>query len=184
MYGTIGYCSTQMSTLSKGKTYAKLRGESIVEWINNHDWSWIWKVLCRARIALFIWLAAQERLPTKDNLVVRKVTFSDNCPHCFHMIENVLHVLRYCPLASNIWVSLSPPPNFLAPHIPFSSWFKTNCFSIASHSSGILWCTLLSYSHSLVGASGRIGIDTIFTNPYLLPPQLNQPLNCSPTKIS
>jgi hypothetical protein len=67
----------------------------------------IWKQLWSAQVPNaaknFFWRACHNLLPTKDNLLRRKVVDDPNCPICKREPETVLHALWSCPAATDVW---------------------------------------------------------------------------------
>lgn len=49
------------------------------------------------------WRTSHNLLPTKDNLLKRKVVDEPMCPICEKEPETVFHALRGCPAAMDIW---------------------------------------------------------------------------------
>ncbi|XP_035546799.1 uncharacterized protein LOC118348717 [Juglans regia] len=56
-------------------------------------------------VKLFIWKAANELLPTKKNLFLRKVVKDPFCPMCFKEEESVIHSLWECPATNDVWAN-------------------------------------------------------------------------------
>jgi ribosomal protein L37AE/L43A len=51
---------------------------------------------------LFIWRACHNLLPTRANILKRKVVEDSTCPCCGGEAETVLHALWTCPAAQNV----------------------------------------------------------------------------------
>lgn len=67
------------------------------------DWKMIWKWNGPPRIRTFMWLAAKGRLLTNAQRVRRHLATSDLCPLCESHIETILHTLRDCNKAREVW---------------------------------------------------------------------------------
>ena len=57
-------------------------GEASVQPSNISLWSWIWKARVPNKIRIFSWRACHNILPTKDNLVKRRVLEDARCCFC------------------------------------------------------------------------------------------------------
>ena len=68
-------------------------GEALVQPSNISLWSRIWKARDPNKIRIFSWRACHNILPTKDNLVKRRVLKDAWCCFCHKADESVLHVL-------------------------------------------------------------------------------------------
>ncbi|CAN1175299.1 Putative ribonuclease H protein At1g65750 [Linum perenne] len=62
---------------------------------------WKWKGPNRAR--LFLWLAIHEKIMTNTGRKRRNLTNDDSCSLCLNQPESVLHVLRDCEAAREVW---------------------------------------------------------------------------------
>ncbi|CAN1797782.1 Putative ribonuclease H protein At1g65750 [Linum perenne] len=69
-----------------------------------HDrWKLCWKWKGPNRIRHFLWLTIQEKLLTNSERVKRHMTSNADCEHCHHQAEIVIHVLRDCTFATEVW---------------------------------------------------------------------------------
>nr|POE81420.1 putative ribonuclease h protein [Quercus suber] len=66
-------------------------------------WNGIWKLEVPNRIKLFMWRAGNDSLPTRVNLVCRKLLTESTCPLCKLEPEDTLHALWKCPTLSTVW---------------------------------------------------------------------------------
>jgi len=76
---------------------------------------------------LFLWLARHDRLMTSANRFTRGLTDDPRCKGSLNGEENVMHVLRDCKLASEIWNHLVPAhrqPSFF--NLPLKDWISMN----------------------------------------------------------
>ena len=53
-----------------------------------------------------MWRAAKDALPSKQNLVRRKIAVDENCSLCDEQQESVMHVLWLCDQAKAVWKSV------------------------------------------------------------------------------
>ncbi|KAG6650161.1 hypothetical protein CIPAW_06G023000 [Carya illinoinensis] len=72
-----------------------------------------WKVLWRMRVPgvvkMFMWKALLDCLPTRVNLVKRKIAAKSNYPLCGKEEESVSHVLWSCVSANDVWAGRDSP---------------------------------------------------------------------------
>ena len=59
-------------------------------------WRRIWSILVPHKICHFAWRACHNALPTKDNLLRRKIVQDGLCEECKEALESVYHVLWDC----------------------------------------------------------------------------------------
>jgi hypothetical protein len=85
----------------------ELEGQGLPEGSRQIRKSSIWKHLWSAQVPNtaknFLWRACHNLLPTKDNLLRRKVVDDPRCPICEREPETGLHALWGCPAASDVW---------------------------------------------------------------------------------
>ncbi|KAL8131971.1 hypothetical protein AgCh_007755 [Apium graveolens] len=77
-------------------------------YIQNDSISWkkLWNAKVPLKVKHFIWSAVRNILPTKDQLLTRRVDVNDKCPVCNDEIEIVYHVLVTCSMAKQYWNDL------------------------------------------------------------------------------
>ena len=66
-------------------------------------WTKIWKIQVPHKIRHFTWRACRDVLPTKVNLVKRKVLQDDHCEKCNLAAENSNHLFWTCKRARELW---------------------------------------------------------------------------------
>ncbi|XP_023882197.1 uncharacterized protein LOC111994540 [Quercus suber] len=66
-------------------------------------WPRLWKLRLPNKIKLFGWRACHNILPTKDNLVRRRVIEDSMYELCYQGSESGLHVLWECGVAKDVW---------------------------------------------------------------------------------
>ncbi|CAN1188821.1 Putative ribonuclease H protein At1g65750 [Linum perenne] len=99
------------------------------------DWKLIWKWDGPNKVKHFLWLVAHGKILTNEERVRRKMTTIADCPRCSGVGESVMHILRECPFAVQVWSSLG----FSADHPLFScpdssSWVA----AVTKHSNSLL----------------------------------------------
>jgi hypothetical protein len=84
------------------KFYAHLHADMVVPAV----FRWLWKSACMMKTKMFAWLLLNDRLNTRDLLVRRNWTVSDD-RHCVlcptHTYEDRLHLFFTCNFSHRIW---------------------------------------------------------------------------------
>ncbi|KAJ0087890.1 hypothetical protein Patl1_32318 [Pistacia atlantica] len=83
------------------------RGQSSSAANENKKWKKLWKLPITNAEKLFLWKACQDILPTKCNLVKKRVIEDPFCSFCCSEEEDVLHALWGCAATKDIWSSYS-----------------------------------------------------------------------------
>ncbi|KAF5444913.1 hypothetical protein F2P56_034005 [Juglans regia] len=81
----------------------QLGGEPSAEKGSDMVWKNMWKLNIPNYIKVFLWRALTNCLPTKDNLLRRKLVDSGMCPICEQVEETSGHVLWSCVATSDVW---------------------------------------------------------------------------------
>ncbi|KAK9269208.1 hypothetical protein L1049_000977 [Liquidambar formosana] len=63
----------------------------------------IWKQNIPTKIKHFMWKACKDILPTKSNLLKRKVQVPPQCEVCGNGDETTVHALKDCSWAATVW---------------------------------------------------------------------------------
>ena len=66
-------------------------------------WKYIWCVNVPHKVCNFTWRACKNILPTKENLVRRRVLMERCCEECQAIVESSGHFFWECPRAREIW---------------------------------------------------------------------------------
>ncbi|GLT84201.1 hypothetical protein SLE2022_024470 [Rubroshorea leprosula] len=74
----------------------------------DNNWKWVWKAPTLPKIQHFIWLLTDRRLKCFDFLNKLGICASASCPRCQVGDETVEHLVRMCPISSQILGSLLP----------------------------------------------------------------------------
>ncbi|KAL2934311.1 Isopentenyl-diphosphate Delta-isomerase [Bienertia sinuspersici] len=98
----------------------------------------------------FYWKLAHNILPTKENLMKRKITQNSSCVLCGEN-ESASHLFLYCEVSKRVWSCSSLGINISdTPRLEVSTWFKnffmylTNEGSSSSSGGALLITTLLA----------------------------------------
>lgn len=67
---------------------------------NSEIWKADWNMRIPQKVKIFVWRALSNLLPTKDQLVIKKVDVHPYCTVCNSDIESVEHILVTCPFAT------------------------------------------------------------------------------------
>ena len=70
-------------------------------------WKLLWKLHIPSKIKVFAWRALHDILPTRVNLMRRKIVDDGTCQLCQRENETVLHVLWECSVAKDVWAGCS-----------------------------------------------------------------------------
>jgi hypothetical protein len=99
--------------------------EGVVDPWNASVFSVIWKCPAPSKVSGFVWQLLHGRIPTRKNLVARRVIDGDgdiSCALCGEETESELHLFLYCEIAMLVWIEiffwLDVP--FCLPHNIFS----------------------------------------------------------------
>ena len=71
-------------------------------------WRKIWKWKALECYKTFLWSCARERLLMNEKRVYKHLTNDDKCPVCQVATESILHVIRDCKVAADVWLKLAP----------------------------------------------------------------------------
>ena len=73
------------------------------ESLSKSTWKGLWKMRTPNRIRTLLWRANSDALPTRVNLVKRKVLTDPTCQACGADQESTLHALWSCPKLKEVW---------------------------------------------------------------------------------
>ena len=116
---------------SVNSAYKRLEGIVIGEvlWRVNEKgiFERLWKSPIPSKVVAFAWRAILNRIPTKDNLVLRNVLGPEVqplCVLCNRMEESAHHLFLHCDVASAVWLNLMRWLNhyFISPPNLFIHW--------------------------------------------------------------
>ncbi|CAN1188712.1 Putative ribonuclease H protein At1g65750 [Linum perenne] len=128
------------------------------------DWKVIWRWDGPNKVKHFLWLSAHGKILTNEERVRRKMTQNADCPRCSDVGESVLHVLRECPFAAQVWSSLGfPADHHMFACADLSGWIN----AIVQHDNSLLLGITCWY---LWKAQNEF----VFTNSLQRPPDLGQ----------
>lgn len=79
--------------------------ESSREHSGNKVWAKLWKLTVPNKIKVFGWKACQNILPTRENLVHKRIMVDNTSELCKIALETRVHALWECGVAKDVWVS-------------------------------------------------------------------------------
>jgi hypothetical protein len=86
----------------------QLRGESSRPQMESEVWKCLWQMRAPAKVKNLWWRRlGNNLLPTKDNLVKKKITTDPQCPFCLMEPETSYHILWGCSFAMAVWQKCS-----------------------------------------------------------------------------
>ena len=68
-------------------------------------WKGVWSSRVPNRVKTMLWRAGSDTLPSKTNLLKRKIITDDLCPSCKLKSETIFHALWSCPALAPVWSS-------------------------------------------------------------------------------
>ncbi len=68
-----------------------------------HIWKAVWSLRIPKKWQTFAWRASREALPTRVNLLKRRIPLDPQCENCRNSPEDVLHAVWSCPLIKPTW---------------------------------------------------------------------------------
>ncbi|KAA3459207.1 reverse transcriptase [Gossypium australe] len=74
----------------------------------DNNWKNIWRYQGPQRVRFFLWLAFKQKLLTNSERMRRGIGQSNSCALCGNEIEDMVHVLRDCPTAKDMWMHVIP----------------------------------------------------------------------------
>ncbi|KAL4597583.1 hypothetical protein ACB092_11G001000 [Castanea dentata] len=108
---------------------------------------WIWKLDILPRITNFLWLCLHGSIPVKGVLAERGINCDKVCPLCRDHDESIVHLLRECIIACDLWSKLEVPPSHMNSFADsLEAWLKNNCLSNVSYKGSIPWCFLFVFA--------------------------------------
>ena len=103
---------------------------------------WVWRLNIPPKLQIFAWLVWWGRLPTRGLLQHRQIIHDSRCTCCHLGNESVIHVLRDCIKASQVWELVTPPTSFWT-EAP-GEWFR-ECVRSTKSFEGVSWETLIPF---------------------------------------
>ncbi|KAJ1387751.1 Ribonuclease H-like superfamily [Sesbania bispinosa] len=67
-------------------------------------WSQVWRLQVPEKVRFFLWQCCHNALPTNMKRFSCKLSSSAACPRCSSSVESLIHCLRDCPHARELWM--------------------------------------------------------------------------------
>lgn len=71
--------------------------------MKDDKWKIIWKISGSQRVCFFIWLVLKQRILSNIERVKKGFADGTSCHICGFHLEDILHILRDCPVAKDVW---------------------------------------------------------------------------------
>ncbi|OMP03175.1 reverse transcriptase [Corchorus capsularis] len=109
----------------------------------------IWKIKCQPKIQNFLWLAWKNKIMNNANRMARGLTNDACCKMCGATIESMIHILRDCHVAKDVWLQLlGVGVNSLFFTCPEEEWWKLNLVQQRKKMFGCWpWLTMFSITY-------------------------------------
>ena len=103
----------KFSVKSAYKVARKMRGngnraESSGGCVGKLIWPVLWKLCIPNKIKVFGWRACNDIVPTKCNLVKRRIINEEKCQICTKEAESAIHIIRGCVEVQDMWAGSIP----------------------------------------------------------------------------
>ena len=108
-FDRITWSSSPRSNFEMMEAYKLARVEAEGNCNDNFDGEWIWRVPTIPKIKCFLWQCYHKSIPVSSLLANRGMDIPTIFQLCNSSSETILHVLRDCQVARNLWIALSPP---------------------------------------------------------------------------
>lgn len=86
-------------------------------------WRRMWNLKIPSKVKHFLWRAVTGNLPTKENLLYKRVQVDAWCPVCQNHTESMLHSLVSCSFAVECW-GYTRLPEIKGEFLLFADWLK------------------------------------------------------------
>ena len=106
------------------------------------------------KIRCFLWQCCHLSIPVWEVLAARRMNISHLCPICNSGPESIIHMLRDCSLARQVWDSLIPLAALGSFYVSnLVNWLCSNCNSHASSHLGIPWNVIFPFGVWSIGCT-------------------------------
>ncbi|KAA3470487.1 reverse transcriptase [Gossypium australe] len=86
----------------------------------------MWCIDLPTKLKINMWKASWNYLPTRVNLLHKKLTTDASCPRCGLETETLNHLLRECPISVEMWSYLSEVKLTQDPNADFKQWLTSS----------------------------------------------------------
>ncbi|XP_016178767.1 uncharacterized protein LOC107621248 [Arachis ipaensis] len=95
-----GVASSRLYSARSGYSWLAKRK---FDWNEHDNWLWIWRLHIPEKYKFLIWLSLHNAIPTAEFRLGRGLALSSTCQRCQNGSESILHCLRECPSAKEVW---------------------------------------------------------------------------------
>ncbi|KAJ1378246.1 Ribonuclease H domain [Sesbania bispinosa] len=157
---------TGVYTVASGYSWLRYRA---MEPINcNSSFRWIWTMHCPEKIRLLVWFVGQQGIPTNEKRFLCHLIDSPACSRCFAPAENLLHCLRDCPHALEVWSRLGVGDQTFFTNTDATDWIHLNgrtgsdSFRCPVWKSPPIGVTKINVDGSCLLHNSRLGVGGVF----------------------
>ena len=146
-FDRITWSSSPRSNFEMMEAYKLARVEAEGNCNDNFDGEWIWRVPTIPKIKCFLWQCYHKSIPVSSLLADRGMDIPTVFQLCNSSSETILHVLRDCQVARNLWIALSPPLTAVSFFgLQLTDWLWPNCRSTKTMAtSDVSWGILFGF---------------------------------------
>ncbi|XP_057755680.1 uncharacterized protein LOC130974857 [Arachis stenosperma] len=98
-----GVASSRLYSARSGYSWLAKRK---FDWNEHDNWLWVWRLHIPEKYKFLIWLSLHNAIPTAEFRLGRGLALSSTCHRCQNGSESILHCLRECPSAKEVWTLL------------------------------------------------------------------------------
>ncbi|QHN83565.1 uncharacterized protein DS421_20g705850 [Arachis hypogaea] len=95
-----GVASSRLYSARSGYSWLSKRK---FDWNEHDNWLWVWRLHIPEKYKFLIWLSLHNAIPTAEFRLGRGLALSSTCHRCQNGSESILHCLRECPSAKEVW---------------------------------------------------------------------------------
>ena len=95
-----GVASSRLYSARSGYSWLAKRK---FDWNEHDNWLWVWRLHIPEKYKFLIWLSLHNAIPTAEFRLGRGLALSSTCHRCQNGSESILHCLRECPSAKEVW---------------------------------------------------------------------------------
>ena len=88
----------------------------------NLFWKIFWKLQIPPKVKDTVWRACSNCLPTRQQLMTKRVEVPLECPMCHLSSKSIGHCLISCPIATWVWTRVAIAPE-IDENSSFAAWF-------------------------------------------------------------
>ncbi|XP_016168284.1 uncharacterized protein LOC107610797 [Arachis ipaensis] len=95
-----GVASSRLYSARSGYSWLAKRN---FDWNEHDNWLWVWRLYIPEKYKFLIWLSLHNAIPTAEFHLGRGLALSSTCHQCQNGSKSILHCLRECPSAKEVW---------------------------------------------------------------------------------